>query len=135
METDRQQLLGKKKLQLLHLGSEENQGGGGGTYSPFFLDAEATVCPQLSGSQDCHSCQLTKSVRVNPNLLPLGQHPPQDTGCLLFSFWTNRPSSTEAWDPERVSETPPQRDHVLSCESQCVSHQRPIWPSFLSLSI
>lgn len=61
METDRQQLLGKKKLQLLHLGSEDNRGGGGvHTPLPFFLDAEAPVSPQLSGSPDIHSSQVTK---------------------------------------------------------------------------
>lgn len=63
METDRRQLLGKKKLRLLHLGSEDNRGGGGGAYPPFFLDTEAPVCPQLSGSQDLHSCQITKNER------------------------------------------------------------------------
>lgn len=49
METDRQQLLGRKNLQLLHLGSGDTRGGGGGAYPPFFL--ETADCPHLSGFQ------------------------------------------------------------------------------------
>lgn len=59
METDRQQLLGKEELQLLHLGSGDMRGGGGGGPPPFFLDAEAPVCPQFSSSQALHSHQVT----------------------------------------------------------------------------
>lgn len=105
METDRQQLLGKEKLQLLHLGCGDTVVGEGvhGLLSSWMQRPLS-----VPSSQALHSCQVTEQeTRETPISCLWANTHPRITVAFCLAFGANRPSSAEAWGPGRISESPP----------------------------